>query len=159
MRAPLWLRCSQGCRFRWAVELDAQGFAFRWYQAGLREEADAYGFKLEPSRVPPSQAAPWAFCLAHRMPLAAKLIKAKRSRAACSADCEAATGENLRLLLRRRESWGGRMKRCRRCPKGPLWRCRSCGALCCEHLCGLKKMDGTATCGSCKRLSALLAPR
>jgi hypothetical protein len=41
-------------------------------------------------------------------------------------------------------------KRCRRCCKA-AWRCRRCGARCCEHLCGFKKPDGTASCGACQR--------
>lgn len=38
------------------------------------------------------------------------------------------------------------------------WTCRSCGAACCEHLCGCKDGD-KATCVPCIQESAKLAPR
>lgn len=46
-------------------------------------------------------------------------------------------------------------KRCHlapaRCPS--RWKCRGCGANCCEHMCSLKKPDGTAICSKCKSQS------
>jgi hypothetical protein len=42
-------------------------------------------------------------------------------------------------------------KKCRRCRRAP-WTCRSCGAKCCEHLCALKKPDGTASCSKCQSM-------
>ncbi len=44
--------------------------------------------------------------------------------------------------------------RCRQKGRRATWRCRDCGAYCCQHLCGFKTMDGTATCGKCNLLSA-----
>lgn len=41
------------------------------------------------------------------------------------------------------------MKKCKRCKKA-TWTCWACGEKCCEHLCSLKKNDGTAICGNCK---------
>lgn len=54
-----------------------------------------------------------------------------------------------------------RVKICRRCKAAkvrPSWTCRGCGAICCEHLCGLKSMssggDGKftaiASCSVCR---------
>lgn len=40
----------------------------------------------------------------------------------------------------------------------PRWTCRSCGATCCEHLCGYKD-GGKATCGPCGEETAKLSPR
>jgi hypothetical protein len=50
-----------------------------------------------------------------------------------------------------------RSKICRRCQtvarqsrkKTPTWTCRACSATCCEHLCGYKAADRSATCGPC----------
>ena len=42
-------------------------------------------------------------------------------------------------------------KRCHRRTCPATWKCRACGAMCCEHRCSLKKNDGTATCGRCQR--------
>lgn len=50
-------------------------------------------------------------------------------------------------------NWQKRAKLCLQCrPIRRLitWKCRKCGAPCCEHLCALK--DGTlAMCGACRR--------
>jgi hypothetical protein len=43
---------------------------------------------------------------------------------------------------------------CRRCQAAKRvgnWRCRVCNLLVCEHFCGFKKPDGTATCVRCTR--------
>lgn len=54
------------------------------------------------------------------------------------------------------------VKICRRCKATKAkagWTCRGCGALCCEHLCGLKSMSGggdpekiiaLASCSTCR---------
>jgi hypothetical protein len=41
-------------------------------------------------------------------------------------------------------------KKCAAC-KRATWVCRGCGVKCCEHLCGLKKNDRTASCAKCQR--------
>jgi hypothetical protein len=41
-------------------------------------------------------------------------------------------------------------KRCLRCAGVKrLWKCRECGRGVCEHYCGYKKPDGSASCTSC----------
>lgn len=41
-------------------------------------------------------------------------------------------------------------KKCARCKYAP-WVCWECGRSCCEHLCSLKKNNGTAICNKCKK--------
>jgi hypothetical protein len=47
-------------------------------------------------------------------------------------------------------------KRCLCCKRESraTWKCRDCGRETCEHFCGNKSDDGTATCGGCRIKSA-----
>jgi hypothetical protein len=45
-----------------------------------------------------------------------------------------------------------KVKKCVQCKHvdtRATWACRACGAICCEHKCGLKWLDGMATCTTC----------
>ena len=54
------------------------------------------------------------------------------------------------------------VKVCRRCKSAkakPGWTCRGCGALCCEHLCGLKTLSGAGDDGKITALASCSACR